>query len=54
MPDAGARRSGPDDPVTIDVGQKPQVEVDELPLGAWPATQTVPPISVSIYVLPLR
>jgi len=39
---------------TIVVGQKPQVEVEELPVGAWPATLTLPPISVSIFVLPLK
>jgi alpha-N-arabinofuranosidase len=38
---------------TIVVGQKPQVEVEQHPLGGWPETLTIPPISVSIYVLPL-
>jgi alpha-N-arabinofuranosidase len=38
----------------IVVGQKPEVALEEIPLGAWPAPLTVPPISVSIYVLPLR
>jgi alpha-N-arabinofuranosidase len=48
------RMAPPSLTATIVAGHKPPVEIEELPLGSWPATLTVPPISVSIYVLPLR
>jgi alpha-N-arabinofuranosidase len=48
------RMAPPSLTATIVVGQKPPVEIEELPLDAWPATLTIPPISVSVYVLPLR
>jgi alpha-L-arabinofuranosidase len=39
---------------TITVGQKPEVEVQELGLASVPDTMSVPPFSVSIYSFPVQ
>jgi len=35
------------------VGEKPQVEVKQIPIGGAAATLSVPPISVDIYRFPV-
>jgi alpha-N-arabinofuranosidase len=39
---------------SVVVGQKPEVEVEDRTIDTWPAPLEVPPLSISIYVLPAR
>jgi alpha-N-arabinofuranosidase len=39
---------------TVQVNKKPEVQVEELTLGAWPETITVRPFSVNIYSYPVQ